>query len=170
MKTDMKDVSTWIPKALFEAYCGPQTDNLSVFYDKAVEKQNQMTWSLNWFALLLMPAWLGYRKQWNLLATLTIMVSSVFFIEAFFNLNLGSGILLGALFGLALMANGLLLMNAHGEFIKLIEQGLGAAEIKAALQDLASPSIPMAIAGFLGYTFVIINAAALADKMFGLPY
>lgn len=170
MKTDMKDVSTWIPKELFEAYCGTQTATLLPFYDKAVENKNQMTWSLNWFALLLMPAWLGYRQQWNLLATLTIMVSSVFFIEAFFNLNLGSGILMGVLFGIALMANGLLLMNAHGEFIKLVEQGLNAADIKAALQDKASPSIPMAIAGVLGYSFIVVSAAELANTMFGLPY
>ncbi len=170
MKTDMKDVSTWIPKDLFNAYCGEQTDRLSAFYDKALNKQNQMVWSLNWFAILLMPAWLGYRQQWNLLATLTIMVSSVFFIEAFFNLNLGSGIMMGVLFALAFMANGLLLMNAQGEFIKLIEQGLDGAEIKAALQDKASPSIPMALAGLLGYMTVIVIAAALADALFGLPY
>lgn len=170
MKTDPKDVSSWIPKDLFAAYCGTQTDKLLVFYDKAVAKKNQMTWSLNWFALLLMPAWLGYRKQWNILATLTIMVSLTFFIEAFCDLTFGSGVLMGILFALAFMANGLLLMNAQSEFIKLIEQGLNATEIKAALHDKASPSIEMAVVGFFGYLFVVVTAATLADRLFGLPY
>ncbi len=36
MKTDLKDVTTWIPRDIFEAYCGTRIERLLRFYDKVV--------------------------------------------------------------------------------------------------------------------------------------
>ena len=77
MKNDLKDPKSWIPKNLFESYCGTNSENLIKFYDKAAEKKRMNLMSLNWMAILLLPAWLGYRKQWAILITFTIMFSII---------------------------------------------------------------------------------------------
>ena len=95
-KIDIKDPSSWIDKETFELYLGdPPSPKLAAFYDKAVTKKNMMTMSLNWLGLLLFPAWLGYRRQWTLLITVTLLFASTNVIEIMMNITIPNGAFLG---------------------------------------------------------------------------
>lgn len=169
LKTDMKDVATWIPRDIFEAYCGLRTERLLRFYDKAVEKKNQLSWDFNLLGFLFLPAWLGYRKQWKFLAGLTVAMVLIIFGEAFFGITLPTGGFLGMFIVFGFLCNGLMLSSIQAEFIKLKEQGLDNIQIRKVLQDKASPSVLVAVVVGIAYLAILVGAVILADIWFGLP-
>lgn len=169
MKFNAKDPQTWISRELFESYCGSDSERLLCFYDKAVKKKNVMALSMNWLAFLLLPAWLGYRKQWHALATLAALIALLPFIEGFFDLGIPNTGLAGSFLALAFMANGLLLMSANSFFIKLKKSGMDTAQIRNALENKASASIATAIVGTISFFIFQFGAVIVADSIFGLP-
>lgn len=170
MKTNMKDPKNWIPRDIFQSYCGTKSDKLMAFYDKAVGKKSMMPLSLNWLAILLLPAWLGYRRQWAMLTTFAVIISLSAFIEAIFDINMPNSSFTGVLVALGLMGNGLLLLSAHGAYMKLKKNGMTESQIQQELKDKAEPSVQMAFAGFFLTVVIIIVSTFLADYFFGLPY
>ncbi len=170
MKSDLKDPKTWIPKEIFESYCGEKSEKLLSFYDKAVDKGNMNSFSINWLAILLLPAWLGYRRQWEALITITVIFAILPFVEVVLSLSIPNTGLTGGLIVIGLLANSLLLMNAQKEFNKLKQSGLDNNEIKSQLKDKVSPSVQYAVFSVLGYVAIVIGSTILADVMFGLPY
>lgn len=169
MKFNAKDPQTWISRDLFESYCGSGSEKLLRYYDKAVEKRNAMAWSLNWLALVLLPAWFGYRRQWHALAALAGLFAVFPFIEKFFNFSVPNAGLAGIFLALAFMANGLLLMGATSIYIKMKKSGMDLEQIRDALENKASSSVASAIVGAVSYLVLLIVAAIAADLVFGLP-
>jgi hypothetical protein len=169
MKFDLKDPKNWIPKEVFKSYCGEKSDGLLLFYDKALDKGKMNFLSFNWLALLLLPAWLGYRRQWSILITIAIMMTALPFIEAFLAISVPNTGIAGGFIAAGLLANSILLMNAQKDFYKLKQKGLDNEEIVNRLKNKISPSIQYAVLGFLGYLALIIGATVLADAIFGLP-
>lgn len=169
MKIDAKDPQTWIHRDLFESYCGAGSEKLLRFYDKAVEKRNVMVFSLNWFAILLLPAWLGYRKQWPLWATLTVLFAILPFIEGFLGLQLPTAGITASTLVLGFMANGLLLMTANGKFVELLKRGMDKEKIRTALENRASSSVPLAFVGVFLFFICQIVAVLIAGMLWGFP-
>ena len=73
MKLDVNDSKTWIPRDVFSVYCDGD-ERMLAFYDKAVSKNKMMLFQFDWLALLVFPAWIGYRKQWMLLLILQVFI------------------------------------------------------------------------------------------------
>ncbi len=169
MKIDLKNPTNWIPKNIFKSYCGTNSDKLVIFYDKAVEKRKMNAMSLYWMAIILLPAWLGYRKQWAILITITAIFSIFPFIEAIFDMTIPSAGFTGGLIAIGLMCNGLLLMNANKEFLKLKQRGMDEDQICRALKNRVSPSVGFAIASLILYLVFVIGSVFLADILFSFP-
>src|SRR5262245_55703593 len=75
---DLRDPSTWVTRELFAAYCGPSSDKLLAYYDKAVRKKQLIVFDWNTLAFFLLPAWLGYRRQWTMWVTVVgVVVASI---------------------------------------------------------------------------------------------
>jgi hypothetical protein len=170
MKLDLKDPKNWIPKEVFESYCGDKSDKLLSFYDKAAAKGKMNSFSLNWLAILLLPAWLGYRKQWSILIAITVIFAGLPFLEAILSISIPISGFMGGLIAIGLLANSLLLMNAQKEYHKLKQRGMDNEDIKNQLNNKVSPSVQYAVLGFLGYLVITFGAATIADIVFGLPY
>lgn len=169
MKFNAKDPQTWITRDLFNSYCGAGSEKMLSFYDKAVVKKNAMPWSLNWLAILILPAWFGYRKQWPLFATLAVICAALPFIEGIFGLKLPAAGLAGGMLALGFMANGLLLMTANHNFIKLTKSGMDITQIESALKNRASSSISSAIVGTVAFCILQFASVYIADTLFRLP-
>ena len=170
MKIDVNDPNNWIPKDIFESYCGDKSDKLLSFYDKAVEKRKMYTLSLNWGALLLLPAWLGYRRQWTTLAIITVLIAVLPFFEALFSISISNSSVLGVQIAIGLLANGFLLITAQSEFSKLKQNGTDNYTIKSVLEGKASPSMKYAILSLVAYFVILFGMALIADVLIGLPY
>ncbi|MCP3922814.1 MAG: DUF2628 domain-containing protein [Desulfobacterales bacterium] len=166
MKTDLKDPKKWIPKNVFEAYCGPNSEKLLSFYDKAVEKKNMNSMSLNWGAILLLPAWLGYRKQWVTLLTLTVIFAILPFVEGIFQFTIPSAGFTGGLIVIGLMCNSILLAGAHKDFLKLKQSGMDEGQIINELKDKVSPSVPYAIISLIAYVAIIFSSVYIAISLY----
>jgi energy-coupling factor transporter transmembrane protein EcfT len=170
MKQNLKDPKNWISRDLFESYCGKKSDKLLSFYDKAAKKGKMNFLSVNWLAILLLPAWLGYRRQWAVLITLSIIFAILPFVEAIFSLPIPNSGITGGLIAVGLMANSILLMNAQKDFYQLKQEGIDNEEIKSRLKNKAAPSVQYAVFSLVGYFILIFGSAILADGIFGLPY
>lgn len=140
-KSTMSDPEHWIPRDTFAAYCGDKGERLLAYYDKAKAKRQMITADLDWFALLLLPAWLGYRRQWSLWGTLAGCLAVASAVEAVARVHVPHGAFGGMMIALGMMAHGLLLSNAHGLYLKLTKQGLAEDAIRAALANRAAPSV-----------------------------
>jgi Protein of unknown function (DUF2628) len=151
MKTpDIRDPEHWVPRELFAAYCGEQSGSMLDYYDRAKSKRKPIVMSFDALAFFVLPAWLGYRRQWILWATLSGAIAVFTIAAALAKVQLPGGAFGGALIGLGLMARGLLLTTANGQYLKLKQRGSSDAEIRDALADRARPSIALAIVGLLG--------------------
>lgn len=170
MKINMRDTENWIPKEIFEAYCGERSNSLLVYYDKAVSKKSMNLLSLNWMAILVLPAWLGYRKQWSALITITIIFVMIPFLEAILSIPISNAGILGGLLVLGLLGNSIILINAQRDFGKLKEKGIDHDTVKRQLINKVSPSVKYAFVGLFVYIFCSVGAAIIADLIFGLPY
>ncbi len=170
MKIEMKDPKNWIPRDVFKSYCGTKSDKLLRFYDKAAKKRNMISMSLNWLAILLLPAWFGYRKQWGMLTTMLVIFAVIPFIEAIFDITIANSGFTGFTIAIGLMCNGFLLANAHRVFIKHKQSGMDEDQIKQALKDKVSPSVPMAFASLILFAVIAIGSSFVADTFWGLPY
>jgi hypothetical protein len=169
MKFNAKDPQTWISRDLFESYCGIGSEKLLRYYDKAVRKNNVMALSMNWFAFFILPAWLGYRKQWQALATLAVLLAAIPFIEGYFGFGVPNSGMAGMFLALAFLANGWLLAGANSTFIKLKKNGMNTEQIRNSMKNKASSSVSSAIIGafsFLAFQFI---AAIVAAVIFGEP-
>ena len=169
MKIDAKDPQTWISRDLFESYCGAGSEKLLGFYDKAVKKKNVMAFSLNWLAILLLPAWFGYRKQWQLFAALSVLCAALPFIEGFFGFNMPNPGLAGGFLATACLANGLLLMSANSTFVKLRKSGMDMEQIRNTLMNRASSSVASAIIAAITFFILQFAAVLVAAVIFGGP-
>jgi hypothetical protein len=170
LKIDLKDTNSWIPRVVFESYCGENSDKLLSFYDKAVEKRKMTSMSLNWVAVLFLPAWLGYRRQWTTLATVTVIFSVLPFLEVLLSFPIPTSGVLGSLLVISLLANSTLLMNAQRDYLRLKQEGIDIDAIVNTLQNKASASILYAVLSSIGYLAVVFGMAMIADVVFGLPY
>jgi hypothetical protein len=155
--------TTWLPRELFAAYCGPRSDRLLAYYDKAKAKGNPIVFSFDWLAFLLLPAWLGYRRQWVMWTTLVVMVAVLSIGASAAHLHLPAGAFTGALLGLGLMAQGLLLTNANGQYLKLKRQGLSDDAIRNELAGKARPNVGFAVAGLAGAIAVQLLTVLVVD-------
>ena len=163
--SDAQDPSNWIPREVFSAYVGPSSDDLLAYYDKAVSKRNPLLMSFNLLALLLLPAWLGLRRQWALWGTFTGLVGILPLIELALGVNIPTGAFVGVGVAMGGMARGLLLTSANAQYQKLKRKGLDAAAIRDAMQGRASLNFPFALAGGLGSITVIFAIAHLASVL-----
>ena len=151
---DLRKPENWLPREVFAAYCGGDSDKLLAYYDKAKAKGKPIVFSFDWLAVLLLPAWLGYRRQWTLWVTLVVTLAVITIATSIAHMDLPAGALGGALLSIGLMGPGLLLTNANGLYLKLKQQGLSEDAVRATLADKASPSAGLAFAGLAG-AFVV---------------
>jgi hypothetical protein len=163
-KTTLNDPTQWIPRALFADYCGEQADKLLAYYDKAAQKRQMVATSFDWFAILLLPAWLGYRRQWTLWGTLTGMLAAISIAEALFRFHIPTSAFGGVMIALGMMAPGLLLSNAHGLYLRLKQQGLSHDAMRRALANRAAPSVGLACLALAGSLAVGIATALLGPS------
>ena len=155
----------WIPRELFAAYVGAGSDDLLAYYDKAVSKNNPVTWSFNLLAVLALPAWLGLRRQWAMWATFTGLIGVVPFIEHAIGFELPASAFVGTGVAMGFMARGLLLTSANARYLKLKRQGVTESAMRDALRDRASANVPFALAAGVGSVGVIIGLGLLADVL-----
>ena len=113
MHAAQNDPNNWIPRDVFESCVGSSSRKLLSYYDTAIQKQNMNVPSLNWGAIICLPAWLGYRRRWIALATLTVLFSLSSFIEALVDFSIPATAFIGMWVAFGMMANGLLLAAAH---------------------------------------------------------
>jgi hypothetical protein len=158
-KANLRDPEQWIPRDLFAAYCGPSSDKLLAYYDKAKAKRQLITASFDAFAFLLLPAWFGYRQQWTLWAALNGCLAAIAVAEIALRMQLPTGAFGGGMIALGLMARGLLLSNANGLYLKLKQQGLADDAIGTALAGRASPRAGHAALALLASLAIGIGAA-----------
>jgi len=143
---DIRDPAHWLPRDLFASYCGSSTDKLLAYYDKAKARKKIVIMAFDPLAFFVLPAWLGYRRQWTLWATLVGTIAVISAGAAIARVELPTGVFGGSLIALGLMAHGLLLTNANGQYAKLKRQGASDEAIRAALSDRAKPSAALAFA------------------------
>jgi hypothetical protein len=136
-KPNLNDPEQWLSRASFAAYCGEGSEKLLAYYDKARERRRLIIFHFDWLAVLALPAWLGYRQQWNLWGTLTGLLAAISAAEALLRMQIPNGAFVGTMFGLGMMAHGLLLSNANALYLKLRAQGLPADKIEEALSGRA---------------------------------
>lgn len=169
-KLDPRDPKNWIPRELFAAYLGPRSDDLLVYYDKALSKKNPLLMSFNPLAMLLLPAWLGLRQQWAMWATFTGLIGALPLLEAVLGITIPNGAFVGAGVAMGMLARGLLLTNANAQYAKLMRQGLAPDAVREALRDRARLNVPFAVAGCVGSLLVILGLAHLASILSGYPF
>jgi hypothetical protein len=167
---DARDPQNWIPRELFAAYLGPGSEDLLAYYDKARATKNPLTMSFNLFAVLALPAWLGFRRQWAMWGTFTGLIGILPFIEHALGFQLPSGVFVGLGVAMGFMARGLLLTSANGHYLKLKRQGLADGAIRDELQGRARKNIPFAVAGGLGSVTTIVALGHLAQVLSGRPF
>lgn len=164
----MNNETGWIPREVFEAYCGPGSEKLLAYYDASREKKQLMRASLNWLAILLLPAWFGYRKQWVTLTVFTILIAASSVLEIAYRFEIPSGAFVGIGIALGVMANGFLLTTANSLYHKLKQQQNSDAQIIEQLRDKGSKSIPLAFVGVIVNIGVLIGAVILSEILFGV--
>ena len=164
---DAQDPKNWIPRELFAAYVGSGSDDLVAYYDKALVKKNPLFMSFNLLAVLLLPAWLGLRRQWAMWGTFTGLIGILPFIELALGVSVPAGALVGVGVAMGGMARGLLLTTANAQYLKLKRRGLDASAIRDALQGRASLNFPFALAAGLGSVTLIVGMAHLAMLLTG---
>ena len=169
-KRDPRDPKNWIPRDLFAAYLGPHSDDMLIYYDKAVEKKNPLSMSFSPLAVFLLPAWLGLRQQWAVWATFTGLIGVMPLIEGAFGIAIPNGAFVGTGFAMGMMGRGLLLTSANARYQKLTRQGVSGAALLEALRDCARLNVPFAIAGGVGSVAVVFGLAYLASVLSGRPF
>jgi len=169
-KRDPNDPKNWIPRDLFAAYLGPHSDDMLAYYDKAVSKQKPLMMSFSPLALLVLPAWLGLRQQWAMLATFTGLIGVLPFIEHGLGISIPNSAFVGTGVAMGMMARGLLLISANANYLKLTRQGLSGVVLLEALRDRARINIPFAVAGGVGSIMVIFALAHLASILSGRAF
>ena len=168
-RVDLKNPENWIPREIFSKYIGPNSAGMLAYYDKARQKKNAMTASFNLLAILMLPAWLGLRQQWTLLATYTGIVGILPFIEYLTGIVIPNGAFVAINVMMGTMVNGLLLSNATAIYLKMRNQGLNDEVIGQRLCNKAKRQIPMAIVGLIGSAGIVVGLAVLADCVFAQP-
>lgn len=158
------DPETWIPRDLFAAYCGDESERLLAYYDKAKSKRQMVTADLDWFALLLFPAWLGYRRQWKLWSVLAGVLAIASLVEAIARVHIPHGAFGGTMLALGMMAHGFVLSNAHGTYLALKKQGLSDDAMRTAMANRAAPSVMQACAALLGVLALGVLGAWLTPE------
>lgn len=167
MKNYLKDSASWIPKEIFLVYCGDEdSKKLSNFYDQAVSKKNMMAFSFNWFAVLFFPAWLGFRKQWALLAVFTGMFALLPFLEVIFRFSFPNGAFVGFDIILGMQANGFLLNSAHRNYLKFKKENLETGTIIGKMRDQAKGSIVLALLSLATCIGIVFVFSYIADSFF----
>jgi hypothetical protein len=161
---NIRDPERWIPRELFGAYCGAESGSMLAYYDKAKTKRKPIVFSFDWLAFFVLPAWLGYRRQCALWATLTASIAVITAGAALLDVRVPGGALGGGLIAMALMARGLLLTSANGLYFKLKQRGLPADAMRTELANKAAPSVGLAIAGLVGALVVQGLVVALVPR------
>jgi hypothetical protein len=153
----------WIPRDLFAAYVGPGSDDMLAYYDRALSKRNPVLMSFSPLAFFLLPAWLGLRQQWATWAILTGVIGVLPFVERALGITIPNGAFMGMGVAMGMMARGLLLTMANGQYSKLTRQGLSGTALVGALRDRARINIPFAVAAGIGSILIIFGLAYLAQ-------
>jgi hypothetical protein len=165
MGNPLKDPAGWIPKDLFVSYAGAEgTSKLAAFHDKAVARRNAFVPSLDWLALLLFPAWLGYRKQWPLLAVYTALFAALPLLELAFGFKVPSSAFVGIGVALGMHGNAFLLMSANSLYQKLLTQGLADDEIAARLRHAAKGGPALALGALVAFVAAVAISGLLFDR------
>lgn len=141
---DPKNPQTWLSKSLFLSYAGSSPD-IEKFYDKAVAKKNTVVIHWDWFAILLLPAWLGYRKLWGSLIAFLGLFSALPFLERLLDFTIPSAAFLGVHISLGLFANSVLLLSGCQLYWKYKAQNLSEQKIAENMKDKAKGSWVIAI-------------------------
>lgn len=168
-RTSPRDLERWIPRDLFSEYCGPRSERLLAYYDRRRDKQNPIGPSFNLLAFLLLPAWLGYRRQWTLWGSFVGLLALLPFLELGFGFRMPDGALLGTLFGLSLCGQGFLLSNANALYQSHRQRGTPDEAIRTDLRNRAAKSVPHAFAAGAGAAIALILSGILADLLLGPP-
>jgi hypothetical protein len=164
MRRAAADPETWIPREIFAAYCGAKAERLLAYYDRAKSKRQMVTTQLDWFALLLFPAWLGYRRQWALWGALAGCLAVASIVEAIARVHIPHGAFGGMMLALGMMAHGLTLSSAQSIYLKLKGQGLADDAIRAAMANRAAPSAVLAMAALAGMLALGVLGAWLTPE------
>jgi hypothetical protein len=165
----MTDPAVWPDRETYATFCGDRTKRLLAHYDKAVARRNPMASSLNWLAMLLFPAWCGYRRQWHIWGIYVGALVLLGLVEALVGIAVPAGAVAGAGIAAGMMANGFLLTSAINRHATLTEQGLAPEAIQDQLRDRAAPSVPGAILGLVGGVVAIGIGYVVIDVTLGLP-
>jgi len=147
---NLRDPRQWIPRDLFAAYCGPHSDKLLAYYDKAVRRRQIICWDFDWLPFFAVLAWLPYRRQWASWAILTGLLAASAVVEYMAQIELPSSAFAAGLAAMGLLAHSTLLTDANGRYLKLKRQGLSADALLAALRDRARPNQAWAWLGIMG--------------------
>ena len=161
MSRQLSDPEQWIPRELFAAYCGKDSEPLLRYYDKARAKKKLLVMDLDWLALLILPAWLGLHRRWVMCAALTACICGSLLFESFTHVQVPSGAFGGTGVALGLMARGLLLTDANGRFVKLKKQGASPDRITTALTDQGNGSWATAVLAVIGSVGAILVMALI---------
>lgn len=161
MKYTPKDPSTWIPKEAFAEYLGNGNERLLKYYDRAVAKKNPIVFDFNLFAILLLPAWLAYRRQWTTFITFVGLISVLPLIEGAIGFSIPAGAFIGTGVALGFMAHGLLLSDANARYAKADEA------TRSTLAGRARPSVVGAVLGVIAAIALSAFGVLLADAVFG---
>lgn len=156
-KTNLRDPEQWVPREVFAAYCGAKSEKLLAYYDKAKARRSFVTMHFDWLAFFALPAWLGYRQQWTLWATLVGMLAAISVFESFAHMTIPPSAFAGTMIAMGLMAHGFLLTDANARYLKLKDQGLSTEAISAQLAGRASAKPAHAVAGLLA-SLVVLGA------------
>ena len=156
-RTQINDPTQWLPRELFAAYCGADSSALLRYYDKAKAKRKLVVMDLDWLALLLQPAWLGYHRRWAMCAVFTACICGSFVFESIAHVQIPSGAFAGTGLALGFMARGLLLTDANGMYLKLKRQGVAPEQVTQALAGQGKGSWATAVLAALASVTLIVS-------------
>ena len=155
-----------MPKEIFLLYCGEPSERMEKFYDRAKFKKNAGLYDLNWLAILFLPAWLGYRKQWTVLMTYSLLIGLFPYLEFLLNIKLSTTIFLGPQIALGLMSTSLFFHSANLKYNQLKETQIEEEKILKKMKGQGVTSIPKAIYGLVLSVFIIFGLSYLAEYLF----
>ena len=156
---DSKNPDTWIPKNIFLAYTGDS--GLEDFYNKAVSNKYMYTTSFSLLAFLLLPFWLGMRRQFSMLAAFTGIIGLSIIVEYVFNITIPNLAFTVLGIVLAVRCRGFLLSSASQRYAQYKNERLTDEEIEMLMKDRAAKSIWLGFAGLLicfGCLFFLVVA------------
>ena len=174
MMNASKDIKTnkQIPRDIFAAYLGQNPDPYLRYYDKVKDKQSRYNLSLNWAALLVLPFWLGYRKQWILLSLVVAFLILTDILGLFLSQGVPPGVPLFIWIWGAMSANMFVLDSANRKYAAWEKAGKNDTEIHSLISGHCTTSWPKAIGGAALFVFgtLVVDVATTPEPGVRLSY